>query len=86
MLLQRIYMVDSKGLVTTSRGDELPEHKKLMARSDKETPNMKDLSKIVAHVKPHALIGLTGGGPAWGKVRRLSWGTGVRGCRGESSL
>ena len=69
MLLQRIYMVDSKGLVTTSRGDELPEHKKLMARSDKETPNMKDLSKIVAHVKPHALIGLTGGGPAWGQVR-----------------
>ena len=74
MLLQRIYMVDSKGLVTTSRGDELPEHKKLMARSDKETPNMKELSKIVAHVKPHALIGLTGGGPAWGKVRHLSLG------------
>eukprot|EP00891_Asterochloris_glomerata_P000944 jgi/Astpho2/944/Aster-00780 len=64
---KRIYMVDSKGLVTTSRGDELPEHKKLMARSDEETPNMKDLAKIVAHVKPHALIGLTGGGPAWGQ-------------------
>ena len=86
MLLQRIYMVDSKGLVTTSRGDELPEHKKLMARSDKETPNMKELSKIVAHVKPHALIGLTGGGPAWGKVRHLSLGNRCEGVSRWGSL
>lgn len=65
--MQHIYMCDSKGLVTTSRGDELPEHKKIMARTD-DTPNMKDLTEIVKYVKPHAVVGLTGGGEAWGKV------------------
>ena len=60
-------MCDSKGLVTISRGDELPKHKQVMARRD-DTPNMKDLKDIVAHVKPHAIVGLTGGGEAWGKV------------------
>ena len=66
-LLQHIYMVDSKGLVTTTRGDELPAHKKIMARTD-GTPDMKDLTEIVKYVKPHAVVGLTGGGEAWGKV------------------
>ena len=65
--LQHIYMCDSKGLVTTSRGDKLPDHKMIMARKD-DTPNMKDLTEIVKHVKPHAVVGLTGGGEAWGKV------------------
>ena len=60
-------MVDSKGLVTTTRGDELPAHKKIYARSD-GTPDMKDLTQIVKYAKPHAVIGLTGGGEAWGKV------------------
>ena len=40
--VQAIWMVDTKGLITTSRGDELPEHKKLFARDD--TPNMKACS------------------------------------------
>lgn len=62
--MQHIYMIDSKGLVTTTRGDELPEHKKIMARRD-GTPDMKDLTEIVKHVKPHAVVGLTGGGEAW---------------------
>lgn len=66
--MQHIYMCDSKGLVTTTRGDELPKHKQVMARRDEDTPNMKDLREIVAHVKPHAIVGLTGGGEAWGKV------------------
>ena len=61
-------MVDSKGLITTSRGDKLPDHKKQMARSD-DTPNMKDLHEIIAHVKPHALIGLSGAGPSFEQVR-----------------
>ena len=61
-------MVDSKGLITTSRGDKLPEHKKQMARSD-DTPNMKDLAEIIAYVKPHALIGLSGAGPSFEQVR-----------------
>ncbi len=60
-------MIDSKGLVTTTRGDKLPEHKTIMARKD-GTPDMKDLVEIVKHVKPHAVVGLTGGGEAWGQV------------------
>ena len=36
----RIFMVDSKGLITTTRGDTLPEHKQRFARSD-GTPDMK---------------------------------------------
>lgn len=61
-----IYMVDSKGLITTTRGDKLPEHKQRFARSD-GTPDMKNLREIVAHVKPHALIGLSAAGPSWGE-------------------
>ncbi|KAK9841954.1 hypothetical protein WJX81_000859 [Elliptochloris bilobata] len=57
-----IFMVDSKGLITTSRGDKLPSHKQQMARRD-DTPNMKDLREIIEYVKPHALIGLSGAGP-----------------------
>lgn len=63
---EHIYMIDSKGLVTTTRGDKLPEHKTIMARKD-GTPDMKDLVEIVKHVKPHAVVGLTGGGEAWGQ-------------------
>lgn len=61
-------MVDSKGLITTSRGDKLPSHKKQMARSD-DTPNMKDLREIIEYVKPHALIGLSGAGPMFKQAR-----------------
>lgn len=31
---QRIYMVDTKGLITSTRGDTLPEHKRSVARND----------------------------------------------------
>lgn len=61
---KRIWMVDSHGLITTTRGDKLPEHKKPFARTD-GTPDMKDLKDIIAHVKPHALIGLSAQGGAW---------------------
>jgi malic enzyme len=61
-----IYMVDSKGLITTTRGDELPSHKQSLARTD-GTPDMRSLKEVIAHAKPTALIGLTGGGPAWDK-------------------
>jgi hypothetical protein len=60
-------MMDSKGLITTKRGDKLPQHKQLMAHGD-DVPVLKDLKDVIAYVKPHALIGLTGGGPAWHKV------------------
>ncbi|PRW33894.1 NADP-dependent malate dehydrogenase [Chlorella sorokiniana] len=61
---KRIYMVDSKGLITFTRGDTLPDHKKHFARDD-GTPDMKDLKDIIAYVKPHALIGLSAAGPSW---------------------
>ena len=59
--------MDSKGLVSKDRGDELPEHKLVVAR---ETSDIKstDLHEVVKAVKPHALIGLTGRGPAFSKV------------------
>ena len=38
-----------------------------MARTD-DTPNMKGLKDIIRYVKPHILIGLTGGGPAFDQV------------------
>jgi hypothetical protein len=50
------------GLITTTRGDKLPEHKQRYARDD-GTPDMKELVDIVRHVKPHALIGLSAAGP-----------------------
>lgn len=63
-----IYLVDSKGLVTTTRGDELPEHKKVFARVESEKlGDIKGLKEIVARVKPHALVGLSAAGPSWGK-------------------
>ena len=66
--VQHIYMMDSKGLITTKRGDKLPQHKKLMAHGD-DVPVIKELKDVIAYVKPHALIGLTGAGPAFKKVR-----------------
>lgn len=62
--------MDSKGLITKKRGDKLPSHKELMARED--DPPLKDLKDIIAHVKPHALIGLSGAGPSFKKVRAQS--------------
>ena len=59
-----IFMVDSKGLITKTRGDALPAHKVAFARTD-GTPDMKDLVEIVRHVKPHALVGLSGQGGAF---------------------
>lgn len=57
-------MVDSKGLITNTRGDKLAEHKIKVARTD-GAPDMKDLKDIIAFVKPHALIGLSGSGPSF---------------------
>jgi len=59
-----IYMVDSKGLITATRGDKLPSHKVPFARRD-GAPDMKDLKEILAYVKPHALFGLSGQGPSF---------------------
>ena len=71
--VQHIWMVDSKGLITTKRrpdGNHLPSHKRLMARDDEEP--IKELKDVIAHVKPHALIGLSAAGPSWHEVRACS--------------
>jgi hypothetical protein len=38
--LQAVFLVDTKGLITESRGDDKPEHKKVFMRTD-DTPDMK---------------------------------------------
>lgn len=60
----RIYLIDSKGLVTATRGDTLPAHKQGLARTD-GTPDMAGLVDIISAVRPHALIGLSGVGGAF---------------------
>ena len=65
--LQHIWMMDSKGIITKKRGDKLPPHKLIVARDD-DTPPIKDLHEAIRHIKPHALIGLSGHGPAFDKV------------------
>lgn len=62
-----VYLVDSKGLITNTRGDKLAPHKEPFARTD-GTPDMKSLVDIIAYAKPHALFGLSGAGPSFDKA------------------
>jgi len=55
---ERIYLVDSQGLIFNERGS-LPEHKKFFSRRDYTGPKMTNLLDIIAYVKPTALIGLS---------------------------
>ncbi|KAI3492125.1 hypothetical protein L1887_43414 [Cichorium endivia] len=55
----RIYITDSKGLVTADRGDKLPEHKVFFARDDNAGRQIKDLAEIIDYVKPTAILGLS---------------------------
>ncbi|KAK0534528.1 hypothetical protein OC834_001843 [Tilletia horrida] len=55
----RIWLVDSKGLVTKDRGDKLPAHKVYFAREDNEAKQYKALLDVIEYVKPTALIGLS---------------------------
>lgn len=60
-LIQRIYLIDTKGLVTNSRGDKLAPHKVAWARKDiapQDNAKYTTLLDVVRHVKPTALIGL----------------------------
>lgn len=54
----KIYLVDSQGLVYDSRGP-LAEHKKYFSRKDYSGPPLKDLLDIIAYVRPTALLGLS---------------------------
>ncbi|KAK7685594.1 hypothetical protein QCA50_011461 [Cerrena zonata] len=55
---ERIYLVDSQGLVYDNRGP-MAEHKKLFSRKDYSGPPMKDLVQIIETVQPTALLGLS---------------------------
>lgn len=53
------YLVDTKGLVTTDRGDKLADHKVYFARTDNNGQQFKSLEEVVDHVKPTILMGLS---------------------------
>ena len=55
----KFYLVDTKGLVTTDRGDNLADHKRIFARSDNNGHQFSTLEAVIEYVKPTALIGLT---------------------------
>ena len=54
---ERIWMCDSRGLVTTTRGDKLEKHKIPYARSEESAKSLRD---VVRRVKPTILIGASG--------------------------
>lgn len=63
-----IYLVDTKGLVTTTRGDHLASHKVALARTDvpaEQNASLRDLMDIVRFVRPTTLIGLSAAGPTF---------------------
>ncbi|KAL1922838.1 uncharacterized protein VTP21DRAFT_9214 [Calcarisporiella thermophila] len=56
---ERIWLVDSKGLVTVERGDKLAAHKTYFARRESIGKQVRSLLEAVDYVKPTALIGLS---------------------------
>ena len=54
---ERFWFVDSKGLVTKDRYDQLAAHKKPFARDDKPIGRLVD---VVEHVRPTILLGVSG--------------------------
>jgi malate dehydrogenase (oxaloacetate-decarboxylating) len=65
-VVKRVYLVDTKGLVTDTRGDTLAEHKVALARSDipaEDNAKYASLEAVVKAVKPTAIIGLAASGP-----------------------
>lgn len=56
---KQFWLVDSQGLVTTTRGGQLAEFKKPFARTD-APKELKTLIEIIETVKPTALVGLSG--------------------------
>jgi len=59
---KQFWFVDSRGLITANRGDQLTEQKVPFARTDNGDTQIKDLIDIVKYVKPQVLIGLSGMG------------------------
>ncbi|KAI0848652.1 hypothetical protein F5Y00DRAFT_238039 [Daldinia vernicosa] len=56
---EKFWLVDTKGLVTTDRGDKLADHKKYFARSDNNGHQFRTLEEVIEYVRPSALVGLT---------------------------
>lgn len=54
---ERVWLVDTKGLVTEDRGDKLAAHKVFFARKA-GGPQFKSLIDVIRSIKPTALIGL----------------------------
>ncbi|CAJ0834956.1 1651_t:CDS:2, partial [Entrophospora sp. SA101] len=54
-----VWLVDTKGLVTSDRGDKLAQHKIYFARSDNGGNQYKTLEEVIEYVKPTCLIGLS---------------------------
>ena len=54
--LARLYLFDSKGLVTTTRGDTLAAHKLPFA---KDIPSVKDFEEAIRTLRPTAIVGLS---------------------------
>jgi malate dehydrogenase (oxaloacetate-decarboxylating)(NADP+) len=59
---RQIWMIDSHGLVTWDRLDELAEHKKAFAQ---DAPAASGLAKLIGRVRPNVLIGVSGQGGAF---------------------
>ncbi|KAI8891865.1 malic enzyme, NAD binding domain-containing protein, partial [Globomyces pollinis-pini] len=58
----KVWLVDSKGLVSHARGDTLAEHKLYFARNDisvAQAPKVSDLQSVLELVQPTILIGLS---------------------------
>ena len=51
-----VYLFDSKGLVTTTRGDTLAAHKLPFA---KDIPSVKDFEEAIRTLRPTAIVGLS---------------------------
>ena len=56
---ERFWLVDTKGLVTSDRGDKLASHKEYFKRNDNEGKQYRTLEEVVDFVQPTALIGLS---------------------------
>ena len=54
---ERIWMLDTKGLVTRERLGSLPEHKRPFARDE---PPLASLVEVIRHARPTVLIGVCG--------------------------
>lgn len=53
------WLVDSKGLVTSDRGDKLADHKIYFSRTDNKGQQFKNLDEVIDYVKPTILMGLS---------------------------